>query len=116
MQVTEIHKILGIAKGELDLINLGIKRKREKLNHLDNINFMELANILKWSSSLFALGGGFLLALKLKISAYGFILLACSSSQLLISSILLKDISLTVYAGSVFVCVDMFGIYRWLLK
>lgn len=76
----------------------------------------KLAERLKYSSSIFAVIGGFLLALKIQISGYGFIFLACSSSQLLISSWLKKDLSLIVYAGSVFFFVDSLGIYRWLIK
>lgn len=112
----EVRYCLGISVGELKLINLGIKQERAKNRYSNSINFKQLASILRWSSSLFAVGGGFLLALNLKISAYGFIFLACSSFQLLISSIVQKDKSLIVYAGSVFMCVDMFGIYRWLLR
>lgn len=73
------------------------------------------SELLKWSSSIFALIGGFTLALNVKISPYGFIALAMSSSQLLISSLIKKDLSMIVYSGSVFICVDTFAIYRWLL-
>jgi len=71
---------------------------------------------LKVSSSFCALCGGVLLASKTTISGYGFILLATSSSQLLIASILLKDKIMIFYAASVFIFVDAFGIYRWLLN
>jgi hypothetical protein len=114
--VTDIRYFLEINEGELDLINLGIKQERAKNHYSNNTNLTKLANILRWSSSLFAVGGGFLLALNLKISAYGFIFLACSSFQLLISSIIHKDKSLFIYAVSVFTCTDMLGVYRWLLK
>ena len=81
--------------------------KKTQLNWAENF---------KWSSSFFAVIGGFILALNLAISSYGFILLAASSSQLLISSLLKKDKSLIFYSGSIFFCVDLLGIYRWILK
>ncbi|HIK19120.1 MAG TPA: hypothetical protein IGS53_28085 [Leptolyngbyaceae cyanobacterium M33_DOE_097] len=62
-----------------------------------------------------ALIGGILLASKLEISGYGFVFLAMSSSQLLVASIQERDISMIVYAGSVFLFVDCFGVYRWLI-
>ncbi len=70
---------------------------------------------LRYSSSLCALVGGVLLALKLEISGYGFIFLAMSSSQLLFVSLREQDFSMIVYAGSVFLFVDCFGVYRWLI-
>ena len=75
-----------------------------------------LAEKIKWSSSLFALVGGFILALNLAISAYGFILLALSSLQLLISSLIQRDTSLIFYSGSLFFGVDLLAIYRWLIN
>jgi hypothetical protein len=73
------------------------------------------AHLLKISSSCFAILGGILLALKLNISGYGFLFLAVSSFQMLLSSILLKDKSMIFYSGSIFLFVDCLGIYRWLL-
>jgi len=70
---------------------------------------------LRWSSSAFGIIGGFLLALNLARSGYGFVLLAASSFQLFISSCIDKDKSLIVYSGSLFLCVDLVGIYRWLV-
>ncbi len=71
---------------------------------------------LQSSSSVCALIGGILLASRLEISGYGFIFLALSSSQLLIVSILKREISMIVYAGSVFLFVDCFGVYRWVIS
>ncbi|BAY66586.1 hypothetical protein NIES22_67260 [Calothrix brevissima NIES-22] len=73
------------------------------------------AQFLKISSSCFAIVGGILLALKLNISGYGFLFLAASSFQMLLSNILLKDKSMIFYAASIFLFVDCLGIYRWLL-
>lgn len=75
----------------------------------------KLAHLLKISSSCFAIVGGILLALKLNISGYGFLFLAASSFQMLLSNILLKDKSMIFYAASLFICVDCLGIYKWLL-
>ncbi|MTJ47701.1 hypothetical protein FJR05_07305 [Dolichospermum sp. UHCC 0259] len=81
-----------------------------------HIKKLPIPLILKISSSLCALCGGIVLASKTIISGYGFIFLAMSSSQLLVASILLKDKVMIFYAVSVFVFVDCFGVYRWLLN
>jgi hypothetical protein len=70
---------------------------------------------LRYSSSFCALVGGVLLASKSEISGYGFVFLAMSSSQLLTVSIRERDISMIVYAGSIFLFVDCLGVYRWLI-
>ncbi len=75
----------------------------------------QFTQVLKWSSSIFALIGGILLSAKIDVSGYGFIFLACSSSQMLLASILQKDIVTIVYSSSLFLFVDCFGVYRWLL-
>lgn len=75
-----------------------------------------LKTYLKLSSSLCALSGGSLVASNTAISAYGFLLLVLSSSQLLAASISEKDWPLIFYSGSVFVFVDCLGVYRWLLS
>lgn len=70
---------------------------------------------LKISSSVCAVIGGVLLAAKIGISSYGFLFLALSSSQLLISSLQSKDYLMICYSGSIFIFVDCLGVYRWLL-
>ncbi|MDJ0746779.1 MAG: hypothetical protein QNJ32_25950 [Xenococcaceae cyanobacterium MO_167.B27] len=75
-----------------------------------------LSKTLRYSSISCALLGGILLASKLSFSGYGFIFLALSSSQLLMASIQEKDTSTMIYAGSVFIFVDCFGVYRWILN
>jgi hypothetical protein len=81
---------------------------------IDNQN--GLAKKIQLSSSACAVAGGVILASNTNISGYGFIFLALSSSQLLASSILTKNQSLMVYAGSLFVFVDCLGMFRWLVK
>ena len=76
----------------------------------------KIANFFKWSSSCFALSGGIILASNTNLSKYGFIFLALSSSQMLLASIKMQDKSLIVYSASLFIFVDSFGIYRWLLN
>ena len=71
---------------------------------------------LKLSSSFCALAGGIILASNTKSSGYGFIFLALSSSQMLLSSLRVKDASLIVYSASVLIFVDSWGIYNWLLS
>lgn len=70
---------------------------------------------LKVSSSVCAVMGGVLLASRIETSGYGFVFLAMSSSQLLMVSIREQELTMIVYAGSVFLFVDCFGVYRWLI-
>lgn len=87
----------------------------------DRVNINKLSTIyssprlLKVSSSVCAVIGGVMLAAKLNISSYGFLFLALSSSQLLISSLQSKDYLMICYSGSIFIFVDCLGVYRWLL-
>ncbi|WP_071191786.1 hypothetical protein [Trichormus sp. NMC-1] len=74
------------------------------------------SEILKISSSFFALIGGVILASNTEISGYGFILLAMSSSQMLIANLQTGDKIMILYASSVFIFVDCLGVYRWLLN
>jgi hypothetical protein len=75
-----------------------------------------IAKFLQWSSSACAIAGGVMLASKTEASGYGFIFLALSSSQMLMSSIRIKNTSMIVYGASLFLFVDCLGIYRWILK
>ncbi len=75
-----------------------------------------LSKTLKLTSSACAVAGGVLLAANLDVSKYGFILLAMSSSQMLISSIRTNDKPTIVYAASLFFFVDTLGIYRWIFQ
>ncbi len=75
-----------------------------------------LAKTLKLTSSACAVVGGVLLAANIDISKYGFILLAMSSSQMLVASSRTRDMSMIIYAGSVFFFVDCLGIYRWVFQ
>lgn len=110
--VDQLQQYFGISNTKLPPLHsfkpLIGKRKRIKKLKLDR-----LANCLKWSSSMFALVGGGLLALNLPLSRFGFIFLAMSSSQLLISSLLIKERTMIVYSGAVFFGVNLLGIYRW---
>jgi hypothetical protein len=74
------------------------------------------ASYLQWSSSVFAIAGGIILASHTELSGHGFIFLALSSIQMLISSLLARKLSLVIYSGALFVFVDCLGIYRWILK
>ena len=71
-------------------------------------------NVLKVSSSIFAFCGGLLLALNTSMSGYGFIFLACSSSQLLLASIIGADKIMIGYSAIIFAFVDVLGVYCWL--
>jgi hypothetical protein len=85
-------------------------------NHYLNSRQHKSSEILKISSSFFALIGGIFLASNTEISGYGFILLAMSSSQMLIANLQTRDKTMILYAGSVFLFVDCLGVYRWLLS
>ena len=74
-----------------------------------------LAKYLQYSSSVCAVAGGVLLSSNTEVSKYGFIFLALSSSQIFLSSFLLKNKSLMIYGASLFTLVDCVGIYRWIL-
>ncbi len=75
-----------------------------------------LAKVLQFSSSIFAVTGGVLLSSNTSVSKYGFLILACSSSQIFLSSLILKQKSLMIYGASLFFLVDCLGIYRWLMQ
>lgn len=75
----------------------------------------KLSCILRFSSSVLAITGGVILSSNIPASKYGFILLALSSSQIFVSSLISGDKSLMIYSASLFVFVDCLGIYRWLL-
>lgn len=87
--------------------NQSLNRKKRKIFYI---------TFLKVSSSICGLGGGATLALNTAISGYGFIFLALSSSQMLIASILDRDKLLIFYSATIFLCVDLLGIYRWIFK
>ncbi|MDJ0706483.1 MAG: hypothetical protein QNJ46_24700 [Leptolyngbyaceae cyanobacterium MO_188.B28] len=72
-------------------------------------------SILRFSSILFAIAGGILLALNIEASRYGFLVLAGSSGQLLIASLWRRDRTMIAYSLSLFLCVDCLGVWRWIL-
>lgn len=76
----------------------------------------QYARYLKLVSSACAVTGGIILASNTELSGYGFLFLAFSSSQMLISSILLRDTTMIFYSASLFCSVDCLGIYRWILS
>jgi hypothetical protein len=74
-----------------------------------------LIQFLKWSSCVCTVLGGVLLASKTNLSPYGFLFLAMGSSQMVATTYLMRDRALFVYSVCVFLFVDCFGIYRWLV-
>ena len=74
-----------------------------------------LTNCLQYSSSICAVAGGVLLSSNTPASKFGFIFLACSSSQIIVSSSLLKQKGMMLYGASLFILVDCLGIYRWIV-
>jgi hypothetical protein len=78
-------------------------------------NRIWLIQFLKWSSCVCTVVGGVLLASKTNLSPYGFLFLAMGSSQMVATTYLMRDRALFVYSVCVFLFVDCFGIYRWLV-
>jgi hypothetical protein len=93
-----------------------LKVGRKVLNVQSTRHNNVVANRLKLISSASAIAGGIILASNTEISGYGFIFLATSSSLMLLSSIILRDRIMIIYAASLFFCVDCLGIYRWILR
>jgi hypothetical protein len=119
--VETVRSYLGITVSDLNWIEKKYKQQIKFNEHNTKkwISKKKLASFskgLKISGSVCTVFGGFILASKLSFSGYGFVILACSSSQLLIASILEKDLILIFYSAAVFFCVDLYGAYRWLLS
>ncbi len=76
---------------------------------------VSVIQFLKWSSCVCTVVGGVLLASKTNLSPYGFLFLAMGSSQMVATTYLMRDRALFVYSVCVFLFVDCFGIYRWLV-
>jgi hypothetical protein len=96
--------------------SLTISTRKKVLNIQNKRHNNVTTDRLKLISSAFAIAGGIILASNTGISGYGFIFLATSSSLMLLSSIILRDKIMILYAASVFCCVDCLGIYRWILR
>lgn len=103
--VNEVRKLLGIELSKLCLNKYDMKPQKKNLGE-----------IFKWVSSLFGILGGFMLAVNLEFSPYGFIFLAGSSFSMLISSCINRDKGLIFYSLSIFLGVDLVGIYRWIIQ
>ncbi len=121
--IVKLRQQLGISEQDLGY-HAWIKNKykyynykRAKSSSKKNKNSVcGINNILKISSSLFGLIGGLLLAANTSWSGYGFILLACSSSQMLMASIYESNFIMIFYSTVLFLCVDLLGIYCWLIS
>ena len=114
--LSSIRAVLGIDVKEIGLL-VDCIHEQPKVFESTKLksNLSNYINIIRILSSCFAIIGGFLLALNIESSSYGFIFLAISSFSLLFSAILQKDRLLIFYSGSVFFSVDLLGIYRWIL-
>jgi hypothetical protein len=111
-----------LARNQYRLVNnkkRSARRKNRSVRHKSrSVSTKDkLAQTLQLTSSACAVVGGVLLAANIeKISKYGFILLAMSSSQLLVASLIKKDVRMIIYSGSIFFFVDCFGVYRWIIQ
>jgi hypothetical protein len=93
-----------------------MKIGRKVLNIQSTRHNNVITDRLKLISSAFAIAGGIILASNTSISGYGFIFLATSSSLMLLSSIIIRDRIMILYAASLLCCVDCLGIYRWVIS
>lgn len=93
-----------------------LKNKEIEKSSIKQLYDSSLVKFLHYSSSACAVAGGIILASNTEVSGYGFILLALSSSQMLISSILIQNKRLITYSASLFIFVDCLGVYRWVLS
>jgi predicted RND superfamily exporter protein len=111
-----------LARNKYRLVNNKKRSARHKNRSARNknksvSNHDKFAQALQLTSSACAVVGGVLLAANIeKISKYGFVLLAMSSSQLLVASLIKKDVRMIIYSGSIFFFVDCFGVYRWIIQ
>jgi len=122
--VSKLRKSLGISEEHLGFLRHTENQERyealkkvsqfKKSRKKHKLKLLNL-NTLKISSSIFAFCGGLILALKMPWSGYGFIFLACSSSQMLIASVLGADKIMIFYSATLFACVDILGVYCWLV-
>jgi hypothetical protein len=86
-------------------------------DHNRSMSEDKVAKTLQLTSSACAITGGIILAANIPaISKYGFIFLALSSSQMLIASLINRDVPMIIYSGSLFCFVDCLGIFRWILR
>lgn len=109
----QVRSCLGINPSKLKTIMSSPQHRNHKNLGIGKKN---LVKVLQISASICAILGGTLLASKVTISGYGFIFLALSSSQFLISSILERNKLLIFYSSSLLIFVDLHGVYRWLLS
>jgi hypothetical protein len=104
-----------LARNKYRLVNNKNRSVRHKNRSVSTKD--KLAQTLQLTSSVCAVIGGVLLAANIAtISKYGFILLAMSSCQLLVSSLIKKDVRMIIYSGSIFFFVDCLGVYRWIIQ
>lgn len=106
--INVIRNKLGINLNLVELLKLNLVRTmagKPKKNY----------SSLKLFSCICAIIGGILLASNIKYSNYGFIPLAFSSSSMLVASIQEQNFLNTLYSASLFITVDLLGIYRWIL-
>lgn len=75
-----------------------------------------ISKLLKFSSLFCLMTGGIMVASKSKVTSYGFIFLALSSSQATIASYLLSDRWNFFIFGTTFLIVDLFGVLRWIFN
>ena len=73
---------------------------------------MKLAQ-LKWLGTVTGVTGALLLAIKIPLSGWGFVLFLVSSVSWGVAGIRMKEPSLWVLHG-VFTLVNLVGVYRWL--
>lgn len=89
-----------------EALKIDCVRKQQKIRVISVLKIFSI-----WGSAT----GGVLLASNVAISPYGFIFLAASSFSITIASILEKNFLNIFYGTTLFIGVDLLGVYRWII-
>jgi hypothetical protein len=82
---------------------------------LNQIKAIKALSYLKSSAIFCATIGGILLAANIELSKFGFIPLAFSSFSMTLAAIIENNRLNAFYSGTLFIGVDLFGVYRWVI-
>lgn len=78
------------------------------------ITLSEAGPVIAWLGSLLAVSGSLLLALRLDVSGWGWVLFTVSSLALFTWSLIERHTHQAMMQG-VFLCTNLLGVYRWLI-
>jgi hypothetical protein len=113
----ELKQIDTAKRGKRRIVKLSARVMTAAWEQSRSMSEDKVVKTLQLTSSACAIAGGIILAANIPaISKYGFIFLALSSSQMLIASLMTRDVPMIIYSGSLFCFVDCLGIFRWILR